>query len=168
MDINEIITKKKNINFNLSDSDMNYDWEISCTDTSDGFELWCVKEKHDDIMISENVYYYEHGAIEKITDLIKEEENIIIKFWDEDLYDKIDFEDIADDIGLYEIEYIEELAELWENSCLESIKEKLEVDGEVDFIARRESFNNFADRLVREGKISQSLSDEGLPYKYEF
>jgi len=170
MEFLEKLKEKRGVEF-ITDmsSNRNYDYDVENMSTSDGYEVWVVKERYENIDINENVFYYEDGAREKVQDLIKEEENITIKFWDSEIYDNIDWEDIEEELTdeMYDYSDVDELSEQWEDLCLPNVKEEFESDGEIDVTARRESWNNFLDSLCIEGKISESLNEEGLPDEYE-
>tara|TARA_B110000977_G_C11078820_1_gene492182 strand:- start:2074 stop:2592 length:519 start_codon:yes stop_codon:yes gene_type:complete len=171
MTVVEKLKEKKGIQILLSDSSFSevdsFDWQVSVESTSDGYELWIVKEGNDDVIFSDNVYYYEDGAVEKITDLINDEQDITIKFWDDSVFDSIDLDDLAENLELWDIDNLDDLSEMWEDFHLDNVKKLYEKDGEIDITARRESWNNYLDLLVSDGTISEELGDEGLPDDFE-
>ncbi len=137
--------------------------------TADGYEIWTVLENGEEININDNVFYYEDGAVERVQELLIKEENITIRFWDNSVYEQIDFDEVEEELTdeIWEYSDVDELSEQWEDLCLPNVKEEFESDGLIDITARRENWNNFLDGLWQEGKISDSLNEEGLPDEYE-
>jgi len=171
MEFLEKLKEKRGIEFILSDGDSNKfaDWEVESMTTSDGYEIWTVLESGEEININDNVFYYDDGAVERVQELLIKYENITIKFWDNSIFEQIDFEEVEEELTdeIYDYSDVDELSEQWEEYCLPSVKKEYESDGEIDVTARRESWNDFLDSLCQEGKISESLNQEGLPDEYE-
>ena len=138
-----------------------FNWEVNTESTADGYEVWYVKERHDNLDICENVYYSEYGAIEKLEELLQEESGISIYFHCENLINDIDWYMVADDLELiFEYEDESEIFELWKENVLPSVSEEFEKDGEPDRPARRESFNNYTDGLCKDGQISEEMFND--------
>ena len=158
----ELLKEKRGVEFRFDDKYTgSYDWCVESISTADGYELWCVREKYSDIDVYENGYYYESGAIEKVTELIKEDENITIHFYDTSIYEDIDWYEIEEDLEdeLYEYSDNNDLNDAWEDEILPNVQDEYEQDGQIDSVARKESFNNWTDGLFSKNKISQSLYD---------
>ena len=155
--------------FSISENWGNPDFMFYSETTADGYEIWTVLESGEEININDNVFYYEDGAVERVQELLIKEENITIRFWDDSVFDNIDFEEVEEELTdeVYEYSDVDELSDQWEELCLPNVKEEFESDGEIDVTARRESWNNFLDGLFQEGKISESLNEEGLPDEFE-
>lgn len=135
-----------------------YNWEIGEESTADGYELFYVKENGEELNIENNLFQYKDGATDKIGELLENETGLTFMFWDSDLVDEIDWEDICDNLNLiFEYEEEEEVFELWKESELQSVRDTFEKDGVPDKPARNESFNNFTDGLCKEGKISEEM-----------
>ncbi len=172
MNLLEKLKEKRGVEFTDTKSHDNYDYGVECMTTYDGYEIWVVKEQYEEVDICQNVFYYENGAIEKVQELIIEEENITIKFWDSSVYDNIDWEDVEDELAdeLWEFSDEDEISEAWAELYLESIieTERKQGSGEADEVMRNESFNAYADNLCKQGSISEEfynnvcLSDEYL------
>lgn len=171
MEFLEKLKEKRGIELIQSDGDSNKfaDWDVESMTTSDGYEIWTVLESGEEININDNVFYYEEGAVERVQELLIKEENITIRFWDNSVFDNIDFEEVEEELTdeIWEYSDVDEVAEQWVDLCLPNVKEQYESDGEIDVTARRESWNDFLDGLCQEGKISESLNEEGLPDEYE-
>lgn len=170
MEFLEKLKEKRGVEIlDSSNNQLNYDWQVESRTTCDGYEIWTVLEDGEQINIDDNVFYYEEGAIDRVEELLIEEENITIKFWEESILENLDFERIEEELNdeLWDYTDVDDISEQWEDLCLPNIKEKYEENGEIDVTARRESWNNFLDGLCQEGKISDSLNEEGLPNKYE-
>jgi len=173
MNFLEKLKDKRGVEFITdTNSNDNYDYEVESMTTNDGYEIWVVKERYEGVDINDNVFYYDGGAIEKVQELIIEEENITIKFWDKEIYDNIDWEDVEDELAdeLWEFSDEDEISEAWAELYLESIieTEREQGSGEADEVMRNESFHAYTDNLHKEGKISEEfynnvcLSDEYL------
>jgi hypothetical protein len=145
-----------------------YDWEIGNETSANGYDLWYVKEKLDELSLCDNVYTEEYDMLERVKELIEEETNITIVDWEE-LTDNLDWEEIADSLGLqFELEDEDEIVELWVEEQLPMVKETYEQDGQIDTSARRESFNNWTDQLCKDGRISTEMYNNiDLPEDYE-
>ena len=135
-----------------------YNWEIGEQSTADGYELFYVKENGEELNIEQNLFQYKDGATDKIGELLENETGLTFMFWDSDLVDEIDWEDIADNLNLiFEYEDENEVVQLWKESELQFVRDSFEKDGVPDKPARAESFNNFTDRLCKEGTISEEM-----------
>ena len=127
----------------------NYNWEIGEETSADGYEIFYANEKGDELNIAENIFQYKNGATDKIGELLENETGLTFMFWDSDLVDEIDWEDICDNLNLiFEYEDEDEVVQLWKES------------GRPDITARRESFNNFTDGLCKEGRISEEMYND--------
>lgn len=136
----------------------NYNWEIGEETSADGYEIFYANEKGDQLNIAENIFQYKDGATEKIGELLENETGLTFMFWDSDLVDEIDWEDICDNLNLiFEYEDEDEVVQLWKESELQSVRDTFEKNGRPDVSARRESFNIFTDGLCKEGKISKEM-----------
>ena len=136
----------------------NYNWEIGEESSADGYELFYVKENGEELNIENNLFQYKDGATDKIGELLENETGLTFMFWDSDLVDEIDWEDICDNLNLiFEYEDEDEVVQLWKESELQSVRDTFEKNGRPDVSARRESFNIFTDGLCKEGKISKEM-----------
>lgn len=136
-----------------------FDWEIGCEYTRDSEDVYYIKEEGTQVCLSENVYVSSYNALDEIRSLILDNNSLTFLFWDADLLDDLDWEELCDELNLiflYESE--EEVFDAWEVKVLPSVREKYEADGVPDRPARRESFNNFIDSLVKSGDISQDMA----------
>ena len=160
----ELLREKRGVEFTFEGSSNDTgssDWCVESVSTVDGYEVWSVREGYSDVDLYENVYYYESGAVEKVTELIKEEENITIHFYDTSIYKDIDWDEIEEDMedDLYEYSDNYDLNDAWEDEVLPNVRDEYEQDGQIDSVARKESFNNWTDGLFSDNKISQSMYD---------
>tara|TARA_R110001599_G_scaffold162535_1_gene351771 strand:+ start:94 stop:633 length:540 start_codon:yes stop_codon:yes gene_type:complete len=174
MNFLEKLKDKRGVELSLEWSDEsrpNYDYEVGSESTADGYEIYYVKESSQEYELQENVYYYESGALEKIYELMMEEEDITIHFWEEDMFDNIDLDDIESELAdeLWDFSDEDEISESWAELYLESIIEtEREQSGGIDEVMRNESFHAYTDELCKEGSISEefynsvSLTDEYL------
>ena len=136
-----------------------FDWEIGCEFTRDSEDVYYIKEKGTDICLSENVYVSSYNALDEIRSMILDNDSLTFMFWDNELLDDLDWEELCDELNLiflYESE--EEVFHEWEINELPSVREQYEADGVPDRPSRRENFNNFIDSLAKRGKISQEMA----------
>lgn len=136
-----------------------FDWEIGCEYTIDFADVYYIKEKGTDICLSENIFSYSYNALNEIRNMILDNDSLTFMFWDNDLLDDLDWEELCDELNLiflYESE--EEVFDEWEIQMLPSVREQYEADGVPDKPARRESFNNFVDYLSKSGDISEDMA----------
>lgn len=52
-----------------------------------------------------------------------------------------------------------EVSAMWESECLPYVVKQYELDGQPDYVARRESFNDYTDMLCKDGVITDEQYD---------
>ena len=153
------VLKEKGHTIHTEYNGQSFDWEIGCEMTRDSEDVYYIKEQGADICLSENVYASSYNALDEIRSMILDNNSLTFMFWDNDLVDDLDWEELCDELNLtflYESE--EEVFDAWEVQVLPSVREKYEADGVPDRPARRESFKNFIDCLAENGEISQDMA----------
>jgi hypothetical protein len=153
------VLKEKGHTIHTEYNGQSFDWEIGYEMTRDSEEVYYIKEQGADICLSENVYASSWNALHEIRSMILDNDSLTFMFWDNELLDGLDWEELCDELNLiflYESE--EEVFDEWEKKILPSAREAFEQDGVPDKPARRESFNNFIDCLAENGEISQDMA----------
>jgi len=85
----------------ISDYKLPFDWELDYESTADGYDIYIVKEKNDPISICDNIYYYDHSALERIEELIAEaiqDGNNIDIMDSADMLEQVDWDSIAESV----------------------------------------------------------------------
>lgn len=77
-----------------------YDTEVGTSDTADGDTLYYIKSPNHPLDIQENVYYDEDFFREELQKHISLEWGETILFWDEDILELIDWEEIYDELDI--------------------------------------------------------------------
>jgi len=77
-----------------------YDMEVGTENTADGYTLYYIKESNAPLFIEEHVYYDEDNFIESLQEFIKGEVGTTILIWDEDILERIDWEEIYNELDI--------------------------------------------------------------------
>lgn len=100
MDYKEKVLEHKNNIITTEWNGGSYDMEVGTEDTADGYTLYYIKERLSPIFIQEHVYYDEDNFIESLQEFIKREVDTTILFWDEDILERIEWEEIYDELDI--------------------------------------------------------------------
>ena len=77
-----------------------YDMEVGTENTADGYTLYYIKESNAPLFIEEHVYYDEDNFREALQKHISLEWGETILFWDEDILERIDWEEIYNELDI--------------------------------------------------------------------
>ncbi len=77
-----------------------YDIEVGTSNTSDGYTLYYIQSINHPLDIQEHVYYDEDNFREALQKHISLEWGETILFWDEDILELIDWEEIYDELHI--------------------------------------------------------------------
>ena len=77
-----------------------YDMEVGTENTADVYKLYYIKESNAPLFIEEHVYFDEDNFIESLQESIKGEVGTTILIWDEDILERIDLEEIYNELDI--------------------------------------------------------------------
>ena len=77
-----------------------YDMEVGTENTADGYTLYYIKESNHPLFVEEHVYYDEDNFREALQKHISLEWGETTLFWDEDILELIDWEEIYDELHI--------------------------------------------------------------------
>ena len=99
--------------------------------TTDGYDVYVFKYTKDEVLITENLYYYEHDIAEQIMCSI-DEDKISSIYIDENLYDELYLEDVFEEYFQNNVdEIVNDNPELFTKKELKYVKEEYDVEVEV-------------------------------------
>lgn len=100
MDYKKEVLEKTSVEITTEWNGGNYDMEVGTEDTADGYTLYYIKESNAPLFIQEHVYYDEDGLREAVQKHISLEWGETILFWDEDILELIDWEEIYNELDI--------------------------------------------------------------------
>ena len=118
------------------DSEVTYDWndiencdyQLLNESTTDGYEVFVFKEPSEEVILCENVYYYNHNLGEQVVETLMCGNTVV--FIDENEYDDLYIEDLL-------IEEFHELVDeiIWEaeltNNEIKELKDEYGIEEEI-------------------------------------
>jgi len=96
MDYKKEVLERTSVEITTEWNGGSYDMEVGTEDTADGYTLYYIKESNAPLFIQEHVYYNEDSLREAVQKHIYLVWASKILFWDEDLLELIDWEEVYD------------------------------------------------------------------------